>query len=405
MTKEILTLIKIVDKKNCCGCTACYSICPKNCISMKEDEEGFLYPFIDETSCIGCNLCESVCPILNKKEENPFYQEAYVAQHKDEKILRESTAGGAFTAIAEYVISQKGVVFGASMTKEFVVKHTYVEDVEGLALFRNSKYVQSDLNDTFKKCKDFLNSGRLVLYSGTPCQIEGLKSFLIREYENLITVDVVCHGVPSPLIFRKYLEHLESTLGAKVKDIKFRDKHYGYKFSTMNVITETNNGDYHRGLESDPFMMAFFRDMCDRPTCYDCPFKKRYRVSDFTIWDCFVVNRFSSKLDNDKGATRVLVHTENGRKLFNNAKDRLNFVKTSPDTLTKGVKEMFHSVDKNAVRDSFLADANQLDGRKLIEKYFPYDMIVKVKRFVRMSLYHTGLYGVAKKIYQFLIRG
>ena len=127
-------MIKIVDKKNCCGCTACYSICPKNCISMKEDEEGFLYPSIDESSCIGCNLCEAVCPILNKKEEKPFYQEAYVVQHKDEKILRESTAGGAFTAITEYVISQNGVGFGASLTKEFVVKHTYVEDVDEIAL-------------------------------------------------------------------------------------------------------------------------------------------------------------------------------------------------------------------------------------------------------------------------------
>ena len=235
-------MIEVTEKQNCCGCTACVAVCPKNCIEMKEDMEGFLYPEVDQSSCIHCNACDRVCPILNVKERKPFEQSAYIVQNKDVEVLRESTAGGAFTAIAKYVIHNSGVVFGVELNKNLEAHHIYVEDVTELKRFRNSKYVQSSVGGTLRKVKFFLEQGKTVCFSGTPCQIEGLKCYLKKDYENLITVDVVCRAVPSPLIFRKYVELQKQELEDDIKTVRFRDKYYGYKYSTMNVVTDRNHG-------------------------------------------------------------------------------------------------------------------------------------------------------------------
>lgn len=197
-------MITITKKQDCCGCTACSNVCSKNAIKMVADAEGFLYPKINADLCNNCGLCEKVCPIINKVNETVTKQHGYVVQNKDSKVLKESTSGGAFTAIAEYVIKKGGIVFGAAFDNDFRVIHTSAESVSDLRKFRNSKYVQSDPNDTFRQVRSILKTGRLVCYSGTPCQIEGLKSFLINDYENLITIDVVCHAAPSPLIWEKY---------------------------------------------------------------------------------------------------------------------------------------------------------------------------------------------------------
>lgn len=393
-------MIEIHEKKNCCGCTACAAICPKECISMKEDAEGFLYPTVDKTKCIDCGACERICPILNAKPEQKFEQKAYIVQNKDQKVLRESTAGGAFTAIAKYALRHDGVVFGVELSDQLVARHIYVETEKDLTRFRNSKYVQSDVGkDTFRQVKCFLNQGRFVCFSGTPCQIEGLKSYLRRDYETLITVDVVCRAVPSPLIFRKYVEYQEKKLADHIKTVRFRDKHYGYKYSTMNVITDENKQKYHQGVESDPWLRAFFSNVCDRPSCHDCHFRKQYRVSDFTIWDCFHVGRFSQALDNDKGATRVLVHSEKGEKIFDKIKDDFSYIKSKPEDIMAGAKEMKESVSENPRRDDFFRDANQMDGVQLFQKYFPDTLRVKVEHAIRLVCYQLGIYGAAKKIY------
>ena len=210
-------MIEIKDKKNCCGCSACYSICPKNCIEMKADREGFLYPKINKDLCINCGLCETVCPIINKVEEKVFEQEGYLVQNKDEKVREESTAGGAFTAIAKYVLEKKGIVFGVQYDENLNVVHSYVENEIDLKLYRNSKYVQSKIGKTFKQAKKFLDEDRWVCFSGTPCQIEGLKKYLKKDYNKLITVDVVCHAVPSPLVWEKYLEVQRKKYGNNIK--------------------------------------------------------------------------------------------------------------------------------------------------------------------------------------------
>ena len=392
-------MIEIKDKQNCCGCTACAAICPKSCIEMKEDMEGFLYPVVDQSNCINCGVCEKVCPILNCKDKKPFEQKAYIVQNKNEKVLQESTAGGAFTAIAEYVIKRGGVVFGVELNKDLVAHHIYVDTIGELKRFRNSKYVQSSGGGTLYTVKSFLEQGKTVCFSGTPCQIEGLKCYLKKDYENLITVDVVCRAVPSPLIFRKYVEFQEQKLADKIKTVRFRDKYYGYKYSTMNVITDRNHGNYHQGVESDPWLRAFFSNICDRPSCHNCCFRNQYRVSDFTIWDCFHAGRFSKELDNDKGATRVLVHTDKGRKIFEHIKKNFAFVEVTPEEAVAGAKEMQESVKADERRQAFFEDANRISGEELFQKYFPSTFRVKAEHCIRLTCYRLGIYSVAKKLY------
>lgn len=396
-------MITIKNKKDCCGCAACYSICPKNCIEMKADEEGFLYPDINKDICINCGLCEKVCPIINRTPEKKTKQEGYLVQIKDEKIRAESTSGGAFTAIAKYVLDRKGVVFGVQYDKDLNVVHSYVENEADLKLYRNSKYVQSKIGDTFKQAKKFLDEGRWVCFSGTPCQIEGLKKYLKKDYTNLITVDIVCHAVPSPLIWQKYLEVQREKYGNDIKNILFRDKkYYGYKYSQMTICNSKDEDLYHAGVESDIMLRAFFSDICDRPSCYECAFKKRYRVSDFTIWDCFITGLIAKDFDDDKGTTRVLIQSQKAKDIFNEIKSEFKYKSIEADLLTKNVHEMFYSVRMNRIRYGFMKDAVNLNAKKLFNKYLKNTWKVKLKKILREIAILTNLYKILKKYYTIL---
>lgn len=393
-------MINVLNKIDCCGCTACAGICPKQCIEMKEDTEGFVYPVVSIENCINCRVCERVCPVLNKKSIESYAQRGFIVQNKDKKILRESTAGGAFTAIAKYVIDQGGVVFGAELAKDLTVHHICVEQEKDLFRLRNSKYVQSFVGgELLKQVKSFLKDGKYVCFSGTPCQIEGLKNYLGNNCSNLITVDVVCRAVPSPMIFRKYLEYQEKKMEGKIQSVRFRDKYYGYKYSTMNIITDRNHGNYHKGVESDPWLRAFFSNICDRPSCHRCRFRSRYRVSDFTIWDCFHVGRFSKELDNDKGATRMLIHTEKGEKIFNEIKNQYKYIEIELEKALIGTKELEESVKSHKNRTAFFKDAAVLNGTQLFEKYFPVTVKVRMERIIRIICYKLGIYAFAKNLF------
>lgn len=404
MTERWIRLVKLNKKKDCCGCGACMNVCPKHCIKMKADHEGYLYPVVIESKCIDCGVCEKVCPVIQCKPDQPFEQSAYLVQIKDEKIRRESTAGGAFTAISNYVLERRGVVFGVTYDEQFYVLHKSATTTSELYKFRNSKYVQSDTGKTFQEVEEYLKDGRMVCYSGTPCQIEGLKRFLKKDYKNLITVDVVCHAVPSPLVWHKYLEMQWERFGDDISNIMFRDKHYGYKYSTMTIKGKDGRVLYTYGIDTDPMLRAFFSNICDRPSCYDCRFKKRYRMSDFTIWDCYTVNDFDKSLDDDKGTTRVLIHSEKGKKIFEQVKSNLRTTQVKPDDLIAGVKEMFYSVESNLKREEFFKDANRMGGEALFRKYFPETIMVKIERTVRIVCYKTGIYSRMKKLYKRLIK-
>ena len=388
-------MIIIDERKKCTGCSACASICPKKCIRMEADEEGFPYPRISKEKCAQCGLCESVCPMINPVKEETVPQKGFIVQHRNETIRLDSSSGGAFTAIASIVIEKSGVVFGAAYDDYFHVRHTYVETIDELKKFRNSKYVQSDMGECFRQAKHFLKNGRWVCFSGTPCQIEGLSKFLGKQYDMLILVDVVCHGIPSPLIWDKYLEY-QKIDESKPDNIRFRDKFYGYKYSTMSIIQNGEN-IYHVGSQFDPMLRAFFSDICDRPSCYDCPFKKRYRVSDMTIWDCFSVYDFDKKMDDDKGTTRVLCHTKKGQQVINRIQGSVKCKEVSPDKLVVGVKEMYESVGWNPNREQFMVDALKLSGQELFARYFSITLLVKIKTYIRKLLLMTGAYGTMKK--------
>ena len=391
-------MITIENKEDCCGCSACKNACPKQCIEMRADEEGFLYPSVDKTTCVECGLCEKVCPMINVKPEKEFEQFGYVVQNKDEKVLRESTSGGAFTPIAEYVINNGGVVFGASLTEDFYVKHTYVKHSSELYRFRNSKYMQSDINETYKLAEECLKSDRLVLFTGTPCQVEGLRTYLRKDYDNLIIMDVVCRAVPSPLVFKKYLEMQKEKISPDIANVRFRDKYYGYKYSTLQLSNADNTLNYHNGIDSDPYLRAFFSNICDRPSCHKCRFRKRYRVSDFTVWDCLNVDVFSKKLDNDKGATRMLIHTKKGREIFDKISNQFNYVSVKVDELVYGTEEMKKSVEPNKKRKEFFGDVRCLSGVEVFEKYFPKTAKVRIEHKIRLLLYRIGIYSFIKKV-------
>lgn len=216
---------------------------------------------------------------------------------------------------------------------------------------------------------------------------------------DLITVDVVCRAVPSPLIFKKYVEYQEQRMSDQIESVRFRDKFYGYKYSTINVITGRNHGNYHKGIDSDPWLRAFFSNICERPSCHSCHFRKRYRVSDFTIWDCFHVGRFSGELDNDKGATRILIHSIKGREVFNSICGDFKYIKIAPERIIDGASEMRESVKPDKRREDFFKDAASMSGTQLFEKYFPETFRVKTEHMVRMICYKLGIYDVARKIF------
>ena len=395
-------MIEIKEKSQCCGCTACSSVCPKKAIVMKQDEEGFMYPIIDKSKCVNCGLCDKVCPIKNVKE-NKNSQHAYIFQNADDKIRRESTSGGAFTAIAEYVIDNNGIVYGAVFDDKYKVIHKGIDKKEELYKFRNSKYVQSEIGNCYCEIKEHLNRGKLVCFSGTSCQVEGLKNYLRKNYENLILVDVVCRAVPSPLIWKKYLD-MRQRQYRDISRIMFRDKYYGYKYSNLSIYNKNNDKkqEYHKGVDSDPYLRAFFTNICDRPSCYDCRFKKLHRESDITIWDCFEVEKYNKNFDDDKGTSRILVHTDKGRNIINLLNEKNRVEEIDVEKATNGFLAMFQPVKKNGKREQFFEDANRLTDEELFNKYFADTIKIKIERYGRLALLKTGIYkpilNLGKKI-------
>lgn len=391
-------MIEITDKSKCCGCTACKSICPKQAIIMKEDEEGFLYPIIDKTKCVNCGLCDKVCPI-NKSKEEKKDQHAYIFQNKNDKIRKESTSGGAFTAIAEYVIKNNGIVYGAIFDENYKVIHTGIDKIEELYKFRNSKYVQSEIGNCYLEVKQNLNNDRVVCFSGTSCQIEGLKNYLGKDYEKLLLVDVVCRAVPSPLIWKKYL-NLRKKQYKNISKIMFRDKYYGYKYSNLSIYNKDNDKrqEYHKGVDSDPYLRAFFSNICDRPSCYDCKFKKLHRESDITIWDCFDVEKYNKEFDDDKGTNRILTHTKKGDNIIKELTKTNKVEEIDVEKATKGFLAIFQPVKMNKRRKEFFIDANTLSEEELFNKYFADTFKIKIERYGRMFLLRTGLYKSILKL-------
>ena len=329
-------MISVTDKDNCCGCSSCESACPKKCIVMVSDNDGFWYPQVDKEKCIDCGICEKVCPIIHVWEPDGNHTtNAFAAINLNEEIRLKSSSGGIFTLIAEEVLSKGGVVFGAAFTNDFrAIHHIYVESAADLDKLRGSKYVQSKIGDSYIQAKEFLDCGRKVLFTGTPCQIGGLYSFLRKPYENLYTQDIICHGVPSPMVWNKYVDEREQIAASKTQQMSFRDKKHGWK--TYEVLFMfSNNALYEKTLIEDSFMRVFLSNSCLRHSCYNCSFKTIERQADVTLADFWGVQCVLPRVDDDKGTSIILIHSKKGQKLFDSVINQIKSCKIQIETVER----------------------------------------------------------------------
>lgn len=312
----------LADKNQCTGCTACANICPKSCIEMKEDDEGFSYPVIDNSKCISCLACERVCPILSNRTPKDEETKAYAALSKNDETRLESSSGGIFSELAKLILQSNGIVYGAKYDDDFKVIHTGIEDIESLKELRGAKYSQSDLSTIFQTIKTQLNNGRQVLFSGTPCQIGGLKAFLKKDYDNLYCIDFVCHGVPSPLVWKKYIEY-RSQVDAdnQVPEyINLRNKESGWSHYSYQVeFAYSKSNHYLCQNDKDLYMSLFVNNYILRRSCSNCYYKGYSRESDITLGDFWGIWDILPSMDDNKGTSVVFTHSNKGEKLLNSA--------------------------------------------------------------------------------------
>ncbi len=412
-------MIRITDKKDCCGCHACVSVCARHSITMQEDNEGFLYPVVDTSTCTDCGLCEKVCPVINQDAPSKPLK-VYAAKNRDEEIRRQSSSGGIFTPLAEAVIREGGVVFGAKFDKDWNVVHAWTDTIEGIADFRGSKYVQSTIGSTYTEAREFLKQGRLVLFSGTPCQIAGLKKFLRKEYDNLLTVDVVCHGVPSPLVWRKYLEEVREKLRAErvagkntvssslndfpvITGISFRDKTQGWKkfgFRLRYAVSETAENlvsdsdtkheyDFLQPFPENIFMKGFLKNLYLRPSCYACAARSGKSGSDISIADYWGVQNYYPEFDDDKGVGLVLVNTEKGKKAY----EKIN-ANSIESTYEQGLKQnpcIELSVVKTKYVDEFWTNFESLNIQVI-------EHVIECMKPSKLKIFIGRIKSIIKKI-------
>lgn len=300
-------MITISDKSLCCGCTACMNVCPSQCIVMRRDREGFDYPVANPDRCVGCGLCERICPVLNPRDVSEPLS-AYAA--RSEEFLKGSSSGGVFPSLAGKVIADGGVVYGAVVNEDVTVGHADAEDMAAVERMRGSKYVQSDLYGTFEEIGYYLSEGRKVLFTGTPCQVAGLKAYLDKDYEGLLTAECACHGVPSPGLWEKYVEAVGRKNGFKVRDVNFRDKSEGWRKYVLAY--KGGEREIKAGRDKDPYMLLFLQDMTLRPSCYRCPSRNGRSGADITMADLWDVKAVAPAMDDDRGVSLVLANTEKG---------------------------------------------------------------------------------------------
>lgn len=399
--------ISVENKKSCCGCWACVNSCPRSCIEMSEDKEGFLYPSVDVNVCIDCGLCEKVCPVLKTKEKrHPL--KVLAVKNKNKEIVLKSSSGGVFYHFAKMVIEEGGVVFGARFDEEWNVIHDFTVNIDGISAFMTSKYVQSKIGNSYIKAKEFLKLGRKVLFTGTPCQIGGLYNYLHKSYDNLLTMDFLCHGVPSPKVWRLYLNEevcafqstrrvvgrntVLSTLKAMplLMGINFRDKteswqkfRFALRFAEPLCEGKRNSVLLSSSHRENIYMKGFLQDLYLRPSCYECKFKRFQSQSDITVADYWSIGRVNKAFYDEMGVSMVFINSRAGFNCMDSSV--FDFVETTfEDTLSnKGLEEF---VEENKNRKRFFAKLDTTSSVKaLIGKYVEPSLIEKIFKKVLMK--------------------
>ena len=348
---------KIISKNLCTGCTACMNNCPKGAISFVEDKDGFKYPVIDQDKCIDCGLCKRTCPVLNTKKNNSI-NKCYAAYNKDLNERLNASSGSIFSLIANYILDNNGIVVGAAFDKDNHLKHIAVEKREDLGPLRKSKYLQSDLDNIFKYIKEQIKTKK-VLFVGTPCQVAGIKAF-IKKNDNLITIDLFCHGAPSPKLFEKYVKELESINNDKLVNYDFRDNSTGWDtysnkatFKNKEVITDRKKNEY---------MKLFLSDIALRESCYNCNFKLGNKYSDITLGDFWGIKNHYPEMYNKEGVSAIIINTEIGINIFNHIKDNLEYKDCDINKILSGNPSLKVSSKRPVKRDEFF---NELDNNSI----------------------------------------
>lgn len=386
-------MIQLKKKNDCCGCNACTQICPKQCITMKEDLEGFLYPEINQKECIECNLCEKVCPVINQYSPSTP-SKIFGIKNKKERVRLQSSSGGIFTILAEKVLENGGVVFGARFNENWEVVHDFIDNKADISQFQGSKYVQSQISNSFKQVQIFLKQQKLVLFSGTPCQIAGLKRFLRKKYENLITVDFICHGVPSPKVWRLYLDEICNKIfkcsKSNIKSICFRNKTNGWRNFSLQIQFYTPisyNGtiirEFRESNNDNLFMKGFLRDLYLRPSCHSCPTKAFKSGSDYTIADFWGIEKTHPDFYDNIGISILFVNGE--KDIFPYEKcdvieSRINkIIKYNPAIIKCALPKRQRSLFFQKIN-------NQSSINLLIDKYSRYSIKEKINNIINKIL-------------------
>lgn len=375
----------MISVPNCSSCAACANICPRGAIAMKLDEKGFYRPSVDSEKCVECGACERACPWTknvanpNGASESP---KAFAAYATDETIRLNSSSGGIFSVLAEKVLDDGGVVVGVAQLGKAHFGHIVVENKADLEKLRGSKYVQADAGLIYRDVRSLLRAWRKVLFSGTPCQVAALYSVLgNRNFENLTTVDIVCHGSPSVKVFEKYLRETESFASASVLSSRFRDKRNGWRlFSMAHCAIEYSSGDcfqIFKTLREDKFMRVFLQNICLNDSCADCRYGKIPRIADITLGDYWNIASVHPEMDDDKGTSVVLLNTAHGKKLFDEISPRLRFCESELEYAIAGNPCLVRSSKQHPRRKEFFCALESKSLDELIKAYCPYPGFLK----------------------------
>jgi len=360
----------LCNRQQCTGCGACYNICPVGCIQMVPDAEGFLAPVVDEEQCTGCGQCQKACPELHlPRWARDIAPRVFACWNSNEDIRLQSASGGLFSALAERIFENGGTVVGATYAEELTVKHILVQDRENAYRLRNSKYVQSDMGKTYQRVEERLTSGIRVLFSGTPCQVAGLRGFLGKEYDNLITCDILCHGVPSPLCFSSYLEYLKNFLGEEVAAINCRDKRYDWQRHAVFVRLVNSEEKRLSGAQKGYFR-AFYRGLSLREACYECRYCSTQRVGDISLGDFWGIGkRVPFGHPTRRGVSLGIVNTRKGEELFVRDDSRLAYEMRPLEEAVAGNNCLSLTTGRHPDRDEFYQDLVSHGFESVVRKY------------------------------------